>query len=272
MLWIVGTPIGNLGDLSERTKTVLEQCDLILCEDTRHSAKLLFHLNIKKPLKSFHKFNESKSQSAILEMLKAGKTIALISDAGMPAISDPGQSLIAACHQENIPVSTVPGPNAALLGLVLSGFSTIPFQFLGFLSKKQTEQTEQLLEIFHYRGTSIVYETPHRIIHTLQLIEKVAPNLTLCLARELTKKFEECLLGTAQDLLKKESLKDPKGEMVLVFSEHPIATTYCDLSPQEHVLWIETTFAVSQKEAIAIAARIRKESKKQLYTMFNKKI
>lgn len=265
MLWIIGTPIGNLGDLCSRTREVLESCDLILCEDTRRSGILLSHLDLKKPLKSYHKFNETEELDSILNILKEGRTLALLSDGGMPAISDPGQLLIAACREAGIEVSAVPGPCAAVHALVLSGFPSLPFQFHGFLSKKEQEKCRELIELMHYPGTSICYEAPHRIVKTLQTLSKIAPTLTLCLARELTKRFEECLIGTPEEILATPSLKEPKGEMVLVFKQHPFSTTYSTLPAVEHVHQLEETFGLSKKDAIKLAASLRQESKRELY-------
>ncbi len=265
MLWIVGTPIGNVGDVSERAREVLARCDVVLCEDTRRAGLLMQQLGLKKQLVSHHKFNEKATVEKVIEELKNGKEIALISDAGMPCISDPGELLVSRCHEEGIAVSAVPGPCAAILGLVLSGFATIPFQFAGFLEKKEGALSKQLVEIFHYRGTTVVYETPHRIEKTLTLVAKCAPQLKVCIARELTKTYEEFLFGTAEDLLKEESIKNPRGEFVLLFSAHSLAERVLHLSAKEHVSTLEKEFGLSKQEAIKLAANIRDVPKKIVY-------
>ena len=270
MLWIVGTPIGNLGDISVRTKEVLERCAIVLCEDTRKAGLLMKHLGLKKRLVSHHKFNEKSTVDGILEQLKEGTEIALISDAGMPCISDPGEHLVNRCREEGLKVSVVPGPCAATLGLVLSGFATIPFQFIGFLEKKEGALHKQLATLFHYSGTTITYEAPHRVAKTLHLIEKIAPDLPLSIAREITKTYEECLRGTAEVLLKEKSIQNPKGEFVLIFSEHTLAKKFETLAPQEHVALLEREFGLTKQEAIKLAAHLRGVPKKEVYDSCSK--
>ena len=210
MLYLVATPIGNLSDLSLRAIETLKSCDYILCEDTRHSSHLLHHYQIQKPLKSYHRFNESKELDPIIQDLKNGLNIALISDAGTPILCDPGHLLVKQCREERLEVTAIGGPCATILALILSGFDPIPFQFIGFLPKKQTELTHLLTQLFIYEGTSIAYETPHRIEETLKLIHSMAPERALCIMRELTKIHEDCLKGTAQELLAHFELHPPK--------------------------------------------------------------
>lgn len=269
MLWIVGTPIGNLGDLTERAKEVLEKVDVVLCEDSRKAGLLMQHLGLKKKLVTHHKFNEKATLDPIITQLKEGVEIALISDAGMPCLSDPGELLVNRCHEEGLPVSVVPGPCAATLGLILSGFATLPFQFIGFLEKKEGALTKQLAALLHYSGTTVAYEAPHRLRKTLQLIAKCAPTLLLCIAREITKTYEECLRGTASTLLQAPSLQDPKGECVLIFAEHPLAQKFSALSPQDHVALLMQEFSLTKQEAIKLAAHLRGASKKEIYNPLN---
>jgi len=264
VLWLVGTPIGNLKDLSERAREVLEKSELILCEDTRHSTLLLKHFGIKKRVMSYHKFNEKNRLEEILEKLREGQEIALISNAGMPCLADPGEQLVRRCREEGLLISTVPGPCAALLALVLSGFPTAPFQFVGFLEKREGALIKQLLSLLHYGGTSIAYESPHRIQKTLKKIQSMAPEIPLFIARELTKLFEEGLVGTATSLLEKESIKKPRGEFVLVFAPSPLSKKFETLSAKEHVALLESEFGLSFRDALKLAASLRKIPKKNV--------
>lgn len=213
MLYVVSTPIGNLGDFSLRAQETLQSVDYILCEDTRTSRVLLDRYNIRKSLKSFHKFNESAQQQATISDLKNGLKVALISDAGTPGICDPGERLIAACVQENLDIQTIPGPCALISALVLSGFATTPFQFLGFLPKKNSDYLKTLTSLLAYPGTSIFYESPHRLN---DLLETLPPTRVISLSRELTKKFEETKRGPVSELKAWFLEHPPKGEFVVV--------------------------------------------------------
>ena len=175
VLYLVSTPIGNLADFSFRAVETLKKCDYILCEDTRHSRFLLEHYGIQTPLKSFHKFNEAKALESVLSDLKEGKTLALISDAGTPLISDPGQELVLQCRAEGLAVSAIPGACAVIDALVLSGLPSTPFQFIGFLPKKEKELQSVLSQALFYAGTTIAYESPHRIEETLAAIAQIDP-------------------------------------------------------------------------------------------------
>ncbi len=216
MLYFVATPIGNLADISFRAVATLKKCDYILCEDTRYSKSLLTPYEIDRPLKSYHKFNEEKRIAIILDDLREGKEIALISDAGMPGICDPGERLASACIQNNLPFTVVPGPNAALMALTLSGFSCTRFQFVGFLPKSQGELLQVLQEILSYPGTTVAYETPVHLVKTLLALEQFAGERPIAIARELTKMHEECLRGSVKDLLTAVQATPLKGEIVLI--------------------------------------------------------
>jgi 16S rRNA (cytidine1402-2'-O)-methyltransferase len=270
MLYLVSTPIGNLSDLSYRAVEILKTCDYILCEDTRHSRFLLEHYGIQKPLKSFHQFNESKAEGSIVQDLKNGLTIALISDAGTPLICDPGYELVKRCVEEELPYSAIPGPSAAILALTLSGFNPEKFQFVGFLPKKQTELKTLLAELLQYKGTTIAYETPHRVLDTLKELVQMAPERQFCIARELTKKFETMHRGIAADLLAKFETAPPKGEMVLLISPNVENLDFSHLTPQEHVEFLQKTYGISQQEAIKMAARLRDVPKKEIYNSVHK--
>jgi 16S rRNA (cytidine1402-2'-O)-methyltransferase len=215
MLYIVSTPIGNLGDLSFRALEILKEVDYVLCEDTRTSRILLDHYDIKKPLQAFHKFNESRQESAILNDLKEGKKIALISDAGTPGLSDPGEKLIHAVIAHDLPLTPIPGATAFLSALQLSGFPLIPFQFVGFLPRKTEELRKTLESILTYPGTTVLYESPHRLLHLLELLPQTR---NISVSREITKRFEETVRGSAQTVLAHFTLHPPKGEFVVAIA------------------------------------------------------
>jgi 16S rRNA (cytidine1402-2'-O)-methyltransferase len=267
MLYLVATPIGNLADITLRAIATLKACDYILCEDTRHSYILLSHYQIQKPLKSYHKFNEASRAESILHDLKAGKNICLVSDAGTPGISDPGADLVKLCIERNIPITAIPGACAAIQALSCSGLPTDRFQFLGFLPRKENELKKKLLEILTYPGTTICYESPNRILKVLELIQSVQSKRLLVVARELTKKFEEIVRGTATVLIEYWRQIPPKGEIVLLIAPEIGGSqpdwTAC--SPEEHVHWIQETYSLSRKEAIKLAAELRRMPKRDIY-------
>lgn len=272
MLYIIATPIGNLSDITFRAIETLKICDYILCEDTRHSAPLLHHYGINKPLKSYHKFNESSRQQEIIRDLQQGYTIGLISDAGTPGISDPGTQLIQTCVEEGIQVTAIPGPCAAVAALSCSGLDTQRFQFWGFLPRKQGELERALKEILAYAGTTICYETANRLMSVFEVFHKLAPQRQLVVARELTKKFEEVQRGVAEALISHWQLSPLKGEIVLMVagaSEAP-SEDWSELSPQEHVHLIQTTYNLTKQEAIQTVAKIRGVSKRDIYNVVHK--
>lgn len=267
MLYIVATPIGNLSDITYRAIETLKNCDYILCEDTRHSLALLNHYDIKKPLHSFHKFNESSKQNDIISDLHHGKSIALISDAGTPGISDPGTKLIQACIADNIPVTSIPGACAAVTALSCSGLDTDRFQFWGFLPRKSGELKRALQDILAYPGTTICYESPNRLMSGLECLHELAPERQLVVARELTKKFEEIRRGTAQALITHWKDTPLKGEIVLMISGNPNTPSedWSELTPQQHVEFIQKTYGITLKEAIQTVAKLRGTNKRTIY-------
>ena len=216
MLSLISTPIGNLKDITQRALEKLSSCDYILCEDTRRTRILLNHYGIKTPLKSFHKFSEAKKEGLIIDELQEGKMIALVSDAGTPAIADPGVRLVMRCRQEGIEVETIPGPCALIAAVSISGFATHRFQFVGFLPRKSGQLKKQLEEILAYEGTTICYESPYRLVKVLQALAEIDPEKEVAVARELTKKFEELYKGPCKKILEHYSNKPPKGEIVLI--------------------------------------------------------
>ncbi len=217
LLYVVATPIGHLDDMSFRAVRVLKTVHCIAAEDTRHSAKLLAHYAIQTPMVSFYEHNASRRLPQLLAEMKAGHAIALISDAGTPGISDPGYRLIKAAREADIATTMIPGPCAAIMGLVLSGMPVDRFLFLGFLPIKQGRRLAALKEASIFSGSVILYEAPHRIEKTLQQIYTVYGDLPVGVARELTKKFEEVSVRSATEWLEYYRICKPKGEFVLIF-------------------------------------------------------
>lgn len=216
MLYVVATPIGNLGDISQRALEILENCDIVAAEDTRHTQKLLSHFNIKKPLISYYEHNKVAREPLLIEKLTNGENIALVSDAGTPGISDPGADLIKAATDAGIEVSMIPGPVAGIMALVLSGLPTDKFVFEGFIgtdNKKRQEFTDMIVA---ETRTVIIYEAPHRLLKTLEFLEKNVCNRKIAVCRELTKTHEEVLRGTAAEHIIHFTENEPRGEFVLV--------------------------------------------------------
>jgi 16S rRNA (cytidine1402-2'-O)-methyltransferase len=218
MLYVVATPIGNLGDITLRALEVLKSADVIAAEDTRHSGILLKHYQIAKPFVSYHEHNEAMRAEQLAERLAAGENVALITDAGMPGLSDPGARLIRKCIERDLPYTIVPGVSAILTGLVGSGISMDRFCFRGFLPVKSGQRERELRAAADREETSVFFESPYRILKTLAACLEVMPDRQLCVARELTKKFEEFRRGTPAELLAHYEAHPAKGEITLVIS------------------------------------------------------
>ena len=216
MLYVIGTPIGNLDDITLRALEALKSADVIAAEDTRHSGNLLRHFEIRKPLVSYHEHNEAMRTAELSERLAAGETVALISDAGMPGISDPGARLIRACIERDLPFTIIPGVSAILTALVGSGFSLKQFCYRGFLPPKSGGRERELRAAAERAETTVFFESPHKINKTLAASAEIMPERLLCVARELTKKFEEFRRGTAAELLAHYQTHPAKGEITLV--------------------------------------------------------
>jgi len=216
MLYVVATPIGNLSDVTLRALEVLKSVDLIAAEDTRHSGMLLKHFGIKKPLLSYHEHNEAMRTAQLVERLAAGENVALITDAGTPGLSDPGARLIRECIRRDLPFTIIPGASSILTALVGSGFSTENFCFRGFLPVKSGQRERELRAAFDRDETTIFFESPYRLTKTFKACMDIMPDWHLCVARELTKKFEEFRRGTARELFAHYEVHPPKGEIVLL--------------------------------------------------------
>ena len=218
-LFLVSTPIGNLGDMSHRAVEVLTSAALVVAEDTRHSRRLLEHYGISTPLSSYHEHNEAKETPRLIARLRAGDSIALISDAGTPLISDPGSRLVAAALEAEVPVVPIPGASSVMAALVASGLPLERFTFFGFLPRKGRERAEIMTEIVESRGTVVLFEAPNRVAATLDaLVEAGAGERQAVVARELTKRFEEFKRGSVAELASVYGKADPKGEVVLVIA------------------------------------------------------
>jgi 16S rRNA (cytidine1402-2'-O)-methyltransferase len=218
-LYLVSTPIGNLGDMSHRAVEVLSSAALVIAEDTRHSRRLLDHYRIEAPLSSYHEHNEAKETPRLVARLQRGDSIALISDAGTPLISDPGSRLVEAAVAAGVPVVPIPGPSAVMAALVASGMSLERFTFFGFLPRKGKERTETIGDIVASRATSVLFEAPNRVGATLAaLADAGAGDRAAVVARELTKQFEEFKRGSVVELSSVYNEADPKGEVVLVIA------------------------------------------------------
>lgn len=265
-LFLVATPIGNLNEFSSRAVEVLKNVDVIACEDTRTSKTLLKHFGIDNKLISYHNFNEKASTEGILSLLAQSKNIALISDAGYPIISDPGYELVNNCIKHEYNVVPISGANAALNALVASGLSGSHFLFYGFLNNKSGEAHKELEALKKYPFTIIFYEAPHRINKTLNLIYQIFGNRYCCLAREITKQYEEFIRGNLDEI---KDLENLKGEMVIVldgYKNDDKDICYDDLIEIVHEY---IKLGMSTKDAIAVVAKEHGVSKKDVYNRYH---
>ncbi len=233
-LLVVGTPLGNLSDFPPRAVEALKSAATILCEDTRHSRKLLTHFGIERPLESHHDHNEDDTTARVIERLEAGETIALISDAGMPVISDPGYRLVREARKRGIIVEPIPGPVAAVIALAASGIAPLPFTFLGFTPHRQGERRDFYLAAAELSHTIVVYESPERLIGSLEDALEVFGDAEACVARELTKLHEEIVSGTISEVLESVKSRDAvRGEITLVIGARAKAAR--EISPSRVV-------------------------------------
>lgn len=273
-LYLVPTPIGNLEDMTFRAVRLLKEVDLIAAEDTRQTKKLCHYFEITTPLVSYHEHNRQEAGTKLISEMKNGKMIALVSDAGMPAISDPGEELVRDAITEGIHVIPLPGANAALMGLVGSGLSTDSFQFVGFLPRHEKRKKEELEKLVHLETTLIFYESPHRLKSTLKVMREVLGDRRVSLCRELTKKFEEYIRGTLDEMLEWTETGQVKGEFCLVverFSgEIQADDWWSSFTVDEHVdHYIDE--GLTSKEAIKKVAVDRKQPKREIYASYHQK-
>jgi 16S rRNA (cytidine1402-2'-O)-methyltransferase len=267
-LYIVGTPIGNLEDITFRAVRILQSVDLIAAEDTRHTGKLLQHFQIKVPQISYHEHNSSSRIPELIEHLANGKAIALVSDAGMPGISDPGYELVKACVEAALPVVPIPGASAAITALSASGLATDRFVFEGFLSAKTQQRREYLESLQTESRTLIFYESPHRLRDTLQdLGESFGSDRQIVLARELTKFYEEFWRGTIADAIALYNQREPQGEYTLLIAGTPpsqLQLTEAELKVELEQLMRQ---GVSRSQASRQLAKLTAVSRRQLYQL-----
>ena len=221
VLYVVGTPIGNLGDLSPRAVQALETCDFIAAEDTRVTLKLLNHFDIRKPLVSYHEHNRFEMSPRIVERLLGGESCALVTDAGMPAISDPGEDLVRLCHEKGVRVESVPGPTAFATAMAISGMPSGRFTFEGFLSVNKVSRAEHISDIVKERRTMIFYEAPHKLAATLRDLADALGDRELAIVREITKIHEQVIRTTLCEAAQRYSQEKLKGEIVLVIAGTP---------------------------------------------------
>nr|WP_151697880.1 16S rRNA (cytidine(1402)-2'-O)-methyltransferase [Weizmannia acidilactici] len=275
ILYLVPTPIGNLEDMTFRAVRILKSADLIAAEDTRNSKKLCAHFDIHTPLVSHHEHNKEISTRDILVRLSRGEKVALISDAGMPCISDPGYELVAACIRENITVVPLPGANAALTALIASGIAPQPFYFYGFLPRDKQEKRAELEKLGKIASTFIIYEAPHRLKRTLEMMLDVLGDRKIAISRELTKKFEEFIRGTIEEAVEWVQNNEIRGEFCLIVEGSPETQEenrglwWSALSVKEHVDAYISQKQLPPKEAIKLAAKDRKLPKREVYQIYH---
>lgn len=277
-LYLCATPIGNLQDMTPRVRETLESVDLIAAEDTRNSIKLLNHFEIKTPMTSYHEYNKVEKAKYLIEQMQAGKNIALITDAGTPAISDPGEVLVAMCYEAGLTVTSLPGPAACITALTLSGLSTRRFCFEGFLPADKKEKKDVLEDLKKESRTIILYEAPHHLVRTLEELHETLGNRRITLCRELTKRFETILPTTLEDALLMYQKEEPRGEYVLVVEGKSLQTFKKEQEADWQVTSIEDHMAiyeakgVDHKEAMKLVAKDRGISKRDVYQYLLKSV
>ena len=274
-LYLVGTPIGNLSDISERALKVLSEVDFIAAEDTRNSGRLLSYFGIKKPMMSYFEHNKRERGEMIVERIIAGEACALITDAGMPAISDPGEDIVRICAEKGVPVSVVPGPCAAVCALAMSGLFTGKFVFEGFLSTANNERREALEALKNETKTIIFYEAPHKLRATLADLKKVFGNRKISLCRELTKLNEEVLRMTLDGAIAYYEENQPRGEYVLIMEgaskeEQKANAFWANMDEMQHVQYYLDS-GMGKSDAIKAAAKDRGVGKSDIYNIVMKK-
>ena len=274
ILYLVPTPIGNLGDMTSRAIEVLGEVDLIAAEDTRNTQKLLNHFNISTKQISFHEHNTQERIPKLVEKLKTGINIAQVSDAGMPSISDPGHELVEACIKEDIPVVPLPGANAGITALIASGLIPQPFYFYGFLPRKNSEQKQELTNLKGHTSTIIFYEAPHRLKKTLKNMSEVLGNRKVVLCRELTKKFEEFIRGNLEEVMKWANTSEIRGEFVIILDgnhdeQAEESKVTMDLSIEDQVRELIENRNLKPNQAIKEVAKENGLKKQEVYNLYH---
>ncbi|MCR4616676.1 MAG: 16S rRNA (cytidine(1402)-2'-O)-methyltransferase [Lachnospiraceae bacterium] len=270
-LFLCATPIGNLGDMTPRVVETLRSADIIAAEDTRNSIKLLNHFDIHTPMTSYHEYNKTAKAYTLIEMLQSGKNIALITDAGTPAISDPGEVLVKMCHESGINVTSLPGPAACITALTLSGLPTRRFCFEGFLPPDKKEKQEILDELKNESRTIIMYEAPHHLTRTLGELYEVLGDRKITLCKELTKRYETVMVSTLKESMEHFEAEEPRGEYVLVIEGKSLEDKKSDaqekweqMSIPEHMKIYEDR-GIDHKEAMKLVAKDRGIGKRDVY-------
>lgn len=274
-LYVIATPIGNLGDITFRAVETLKEVDFLACEDTRVSVKILNYFDIKKPMISYHEHNKKQKGQEIIERIKNGESCGLITDAGTPAISDPGEDIVSICYENGIDVVPIPGVSAVISALSVSGQPTSRFTFEGFLSQNKKERNEHLTELKTEKRTMVFYEAPHKLKKTLQDFVEVFGDRDLTICREITKKFEEYTKTSLVLALESCENRDPRGEYVLVIRG---AENICEMTEEElmmqAIIDVEKLMEVGvyMKDAVKMTAESLKISKNTLYKIALEKL
>lgn len=270
-LYLCATPIGNLEDITYRVLRILKEADLIAAEDTRNSIKLLNHFDIKTPMTSYHEYNKIDKAYQLVEKLREGKNIALITDAGTPGISDPGEDLVRICYEEGIEVTSLPGPAACITALTMSGLPTRRFAFEAFLPREKKERADVLNQLKGETRTIVIYEAPHHLVKTLEELYDALGNRKLSICRELTKRYEEKMLTTISESLSFYQENEPRGEYVLVVEGRSFEEikkeeqqNWESMSMEEHMAVYEDK-GIERKEAMKLVAKDRGISKRDVY-------
>lgn len=270
-LYLCATPIGNLEDITFRVLRTLKEVDLIAAEDTRNSIKLLNHFEIKTPMTSYHEYNKIEKAYQLVDKMREGKNIALITDAGTPGISDPGEDLVRICYEEGIEVTSLPGAAACITALTMSGLPTRRFAFEAFLPRDKKERALVLEQLKNETRTIILYEAPHHLVKTLEELQGILGNRKIAVCRELTKRYEEKMLSTISDMLDFYKENEPRGEYVLVLE----GKSFEEIAEEEKKSWEAMTLeehmavyknqGIDRKEAMKLVAKDRGISKRDVY-------
>jgi len=271
MLYLCATPIGNLEDITFRVVRTLKEVDVIAAEDTRNSIKLLNHFDIKTPMTSYHEFNKIEKAYKLVDMMREGKNVALITDAGTPGISDPGEDIVRICYEEGIEVTSLPGPVAAVTALTMSGLPTRRFAFEAFLPRDKKERAQIIKDLENETRTIILYEAPHRLIKTLEELYSSLGNRKITVTKELTKKHENKFRTDLEGAISYYNENEPRGEYVLVLE----GKSYEEIKQEEQASWEELSIeehmehylsqGIDKKEAMKLVAKDRGVSKRDIY-------